>query len=51
MVTKGDIDKILTDVNRILSKLDERIKVLEEQPKEKIAVTSKTSTKPANKSK
>jgi hypothetical protein len=30
MITKGDMDKILMEINQVLKGLDERLKVLEE---------------------
>ena len=47
MVTKQDVDNILTQVNAILQKLDERITALEEASK-KPSTTSKSKTQVAS---
>jgi len=45
MVTKGDIDKILSDVNRILAGYDTRIAELEKLIKQESLVKTTASVK------
>ena len=45
MITKKEMDNILSDVNRVLSKYDERIIALEKE----VAVLSKPAVKTQNK--
>jgi hypothetical protein len=51
MVTKGDIDKILGDVNRILAGYDTRIADLEKLIKQESLVKTTTSAKPVGRPK
>jgi len=43
MITKGDMDKVLVDVNRILAGIDARVASLEKLNEEAIPVKSTTS--------
>ncbi len=45
MITKKEMDNILTDVNRILSNLDDRIKALESSKNEEDSKKSSNSSK------
>lgn len=48
MITKGDMDKILVDVNRILATLADRIEVLEKLVKQESPIkTTASAKKPA----
>lgn len=40
MITQRDMDKILTDVNRVLENLSNRIEVLEKQAEAKATTTA-----------
>ena len=51
MISKNDLDKVLIEINRIFAGLEDRIKKLEEAPKEVSLAKTTTSTKPAVKAK
>ena len=51
MITQGDMDKILVDVNRVLAGMGVRLDALEELTKKEIPVKTTTSPKTAVKPK